>query len=550
MSDEIERESMETGVVIVGAGPAGLSAAIALKKATPDLEIVVVEKAADIGGHILSGAVMDPAGLDALVPDWREKGAPVGPAVTEDDFVFLTETGARKFPHALIPPIMKTKGGVIISLGDLCRWLAEQAEALGVDVFPGTAAVDFLTGEAGELLGIVTGDMGVARDGTHKPTFTPGIELRAKYTLIAEGARGSLAKRLIAKYGLDAGRAPQKYGLGLKEVWEIDPARHKPGKVEHFLGHPLGNQTSGGGFCYHAADNKIYLGLVAHLDYENPTFSPYGEFQRFKQHPYIADLLEGASCISYGARALTSGGWQSIPKLAFPGGALIGCAAGFMNVPRLKAIHNAIRSGMAAATEVAAAIGGGRANDEIETLDEAVLASGIRDDLYPVRAVKPLWTKLGTLAGVGLAGADMWVSSLARLSPLGNLVSDTPDFARLKPIAQATPIAYPKPDGKTTFARSESVYRANIAHDEDQPVHLRLTDPDVPIAQNLPKYGEPAPLYCPAGVYEVSLETGEPVFRIHAQNCVHCKTCDIKDPAQNITWVPPEGGSGPNYSGM
>ncbi|WP_332718509.1 electron transfer flavoprotein-ubiquinone oxidoreductase [Pelagibacterium mangrovi] len=550
MTDAIEREIMETGVVIVGAGPSGLSAAIALKQKSPDLEVVVVEKSADIGGHILSGAVMDPAGLDALLPDWREQGAPVGPQVTEDSFIYLTEKSAVTFPHLLLPPIMKTKGAVIISLGDLCRWLAERAEALGVDIFPGTAAADFITGENGEILGIVTGDMGVGRDGTPKSTFTPGIELRAKYTLIAEGARGSLAKRLIGKFGLDKGKAPQKYGLGLKEIWEIDPARHSPGKVEHFMGYPLGSAASGGGFCYHAGDNRIYLGLVAHLDYENPSFSPYDEFQRFKRHPRIAGLLEGATCISYGARALTSGGWQSIPKLAFPGGALIGCSAGFMNVPRLKAIHNAIRSGMAAAGEVAAAISAGRANDAIESLDEAVLSSGIRDDLYPVRAVKPLWSKLGLFAGVGLAGTDMWVSSLFKHSPLGGLVSDKPDFARLKPISEVTPIGYPKPDGKTTFARSESVYRANIAHDEDQPVHLRLTDPEVPIRDNLPKYGEPAPLYCPAGVYEVSEEGGEPVFRIHAANCVHCKTCDIKDPAQNINWVPPEGGSGPNYSGM
>ena len=550
MTEPIEREIMETGVVIVGAGPAGLSAAIALKQNAPDLQVVVVEKSADIGGHILSGAVMDPAGLDALIPDWREQGAPLGPEVSEDSFVYLTEKSAIAFPNALIPPVMKTKGAVIVSLGVLCRWLAERAEALGVDIFPGTAAADFITGENGEILGIVTGDMGVARDGTPKPTFTPGIELRARYTLIAEGARGSLAKRLIANFGLDKGRAPQKYGLGIKEIWEIDPAKHKPGKVEHFMGYPLENATSGGGFYYHAGDNRIYLGLVAHLDYENPTFSPYGEFQRFKLHPRIAQLLEGATCISYGARALTSGGWQSIPKMAFPGGALIGCSAGFMNVPRLKAIHNAIRSGMAAATEVSAAIAGGRGNDTLDTLDEAVLSSGIRDDLYPVRAVKPLWSRLGTFMGVGLAGADMWVSSLVKHSPLGRLVSDKPDFARLKPLAEVTPITYPKPDGKTTFARSESVYRANIAHEEEQPVHLRLIDPQVPIRDNLPRYGESAPLYCPAGVYEVSEEGGEPVFRIHAQNCVHCKTCDIKDPAQNIDWVPPEGGSGPNYSGM
>lgn len=550
MTDQIEREIMETDVVIVGAGPAGLSAAIALKKASPDLSVIVVEKSAEIGGHIVSGAVMDPTGLDALIPDWRAKGAPVGPEVTHDSFVYLSETGAINFPDILIPPIMKTRGGIIISLGKLCGWLAEQAEALGVDVFPGTAAVDLVKGAGGEILGIVTGDLGVARNGAHKSTFAAGIELRAKYTLIGEGARGSLAKRLIADFALAKGRVPQKYGLGIKEIWEIDPARHQPGKVEHFMGHPLGTATSGGGFCYHAENNRVYLGLVTHLDYENPTLSPFGEFQKLKQHPRIAGLLEGGTVISYGARALTSGGWQSIPRLAFPGGALIGCAAGFMNVPRLKAIHNTIRSGMAAANEIATAIGDGRANDVIETLDETVLSSGIRDDLYPVRAVKPLWTRFGTIAGVGLAGLDMWTSSLVRISPFGGVAADKADFAKLKPIADVTPISYPKPDGKLTFARSESVYRANIAHDEDQPVHLRLADPLLPIRENLPRFGEPAPLYCPAGVYEVTEDNGEPVFRIHAQNCVHCKTCDIKDPAQNITWVPPEGGSGPNYSGM
>jgi electron-transferring-flavoprotein dehydrogenase len=545
-----ERESLETDIVIVGAGPAGLAAAIRLKQRSPDLAVIVVEKAAEVGGHILSGAVMDPAGLDALIPDWRAKGAPVGPDVTEDTFLYLTAEKSISFPGGLMPPVMKTHGGVIISLGELCRWLGEQAEALGVEIYPATAAVDVVRGENGEVRGIVTGDLGVDREGRPKDSFAAGIELLAKYTLIAEGARGSLAKQLIAGFGLDADSAPQKYGLGLKEIWEIAPEKHTPGKVEHFMGYPLDDKTGGGGFCYHAGNNRIYLGLVAHLDYENPTFSPFGEFQRLKTHPHVARLLEGAACISYGARALTSGGWQSIPKLAFPGGALIGCSAGFMNVPRLKAIHNAIRSGMAAADEIGAAVAAGRAHDEIATLQEAVLASGIRDDLYPVRAVKPLWSRFGTKLGVGLAGLDMWAATIAKVSPLAGLAKPKPDYAALKPLSEVTPIAYPRPDGKTTFARNEAVYRANIAQDEDQPVHLKLADPAVPVRENLPRYGEPAPLYCPAGVYEVTEDHGEPVFRIHAQNCVHCKTCDIKDPAQNITWVPPEGGSGPNYSGM
>jgi electron-transferring-flavoprotein dehydrogenase len=544
-----DRETLSTDVVIVGAGPAGLSAAIRLKQLSPELSVAVVEKSGEIGGHILSGAVMNPVGLDALIPDWRQKGAPIGPAVTKDTFHYLTADADIRLPGMMIPPQMKSENGVIISLGDLCRWLGEQAAELGVDIFPMTAAVDLLTSDAGAVEGIITGDLGVDRSGNPKPGFARGIALQAKYTLIGEGARGSLAKVLINQFGL-AGPSPQKFGLGIKEIWEIPAELHQPGRVDHFLGFPLDNATSGGGFCYHAADRRIYLGLVVHLNYKNPTLSPFDEFQRFKAHKAIAPLLQNARRISYGARALTSGGWQSIPELAFPGGALIGCAAGFMNVPSLKGIHNAIRSGMGAAEAVSRAIAAGRANDKIETLQKAVLETGIRAELFPVRNVKPLWSRFGTVLGVLLSGVELWNNRIFGLSPFGTLAHDKPDHAALGPLAALPQIAYEKPDGKLSFDRAASVFLSNLSHDEDQPTHLRLADPTVPIRQNLPVFGEPAPLYCPAGVYEVASENGEPVFRIHAANCVHCKTCDIKDPAQNITWVPPEGGSGPNYSGM
>ncbi|HTJ58581.1 MAG TPA: electron transfer flavoprotein-ubiquinone oxidoreductase [Devosiaceae bacterium] len=544
-----DRETLATDVVIIGAGPAGLAAAIRLKQRDSGIAVTVVEKAAEVGGHILSGAVMNPAGLDALLPGWREKGAPVGPAVTADRFHFLTEKGDFVFPEGLIPPQMKTADAVIVSLGELCKWLAGQAEALGVEIYPSTAAIDVLTDEAGAVTGIITGDLGRDRNGGEKPGFARGIALAAKYTLIAEGARGSVAKRVIEGFGLASGKSPQKYGLGLKEIWEIPEDRHQPGRVDHYLGFPLDGATSGGGFCYHAGNRRIFLGLVVHLDYENPTLSPFDEFQRFKQHPAIAPLLEGARRMSYGARALTSGGWQSIPDLAFPGGALIGCAAGFMNVPALKGIHNAIRSGMGAADAVADAMAAGKAHDRLPALQQNVLATGIEAELLPVRNAKPLWSRFG-LFGVGLAGIDMWCNALLGFSPFGTLQHLKADFAALRPIAETARKTYARPDGKLAFDRAASVFLANIAHDEDQPVHLRLTDPSVPVAENLPKFGEPAPLYCPAGVYEMASEAGAPVFRIHAANCVHCKTCDIKDPAQNITWVPPEGGSGPNYSGM
>jgi electron-transferring-flavoprotein dehydrogenase len=544
-----DRETLPTDVLIVGAGPAGLAAAIRLKQKHPDIAVTVVEKSAEIGGHILSGAVMNPVGLDELIPGWRQQGAPVGANVTVDTFHWLTAKGDIPLPHFMIPPQMRTKDAVVISLGNLCRWLGEQAQALGVDIFPMTAAVDVLTGPDGAVRGIITGDLGVDEHGQPKSTFARGIALEAKYTLIGEGARGSLAKALAQNFGL-AGPSPQKYGLGIKEVWEIAPDNHRPGRVDHYLGHPLDLQTAGGGFCYHADKNQVYLGFVTHLDYANPTLSPFDEFQRFKAHPSVATVLDGARRISYGARTMTSGGIQSVPTLAFPGGALIGCAAGFMNMPALKAIHSAIRSGIATADAVGEAVTAGRANDVLDGLNERVLATGIGAELEKVRNVKPLWGRFGLLLGVFLGGFDMWFQALFGLSPFGTLQHRKADADTLKPLADVTPITYDRPDGKTGFDRTASVFLANLAHDEDQPVHLRLADPAVPVRDNLPKYGEPAPLYCPAGVYEMAAEGGAPVFRIHAANCVHCKTCDIKDPARNITWVPPEGGSGPNYTGM
>lgn len=549
MADAGNRETLPTDVLIVGAGPSGLAAAIRLKQRHPELAVTVVEKAAEIGGHILSGAVMDPVGLDALIPDWRLKGAPVGPDVTTDTYHFLTQSGDFAFPHALVPPQMRTQDGVIVSLGDLVRWLGEQAVELGVDIFPMTAAVDVLRSGDGPVRGIITGDLGLDAEGNPKPGHAAGIALEAKYTLIAEGARGSLAKQIIGDFALDQNASPQKFGLGIKEVWEIPAERHQAGRVDHYLGFPLDNATGGGGFAYHAQDNKLYLGLVVHLDYADPTLSPFDEFQRFKTHPSIARLIERATRISYGARALTAGGLQAIPDLAFEGGGLIGCAAGFMNAPRLKAIHNAILSGIGAADAVGDAIAAGRQHDRIADLGHHVLSTGIEKELTGVRNLKPLWNRFGTLLGAFLGGFDMWCQTVLRFSPFGTLRWNTPDSAKLKTLGKVTPRQYARPDGTTTFDRSSSVFLANLAHDEDQPVHLKL-DPSVPVSENLPRYGEPAPLYCPAGVYEMAEENGAPVFRIHAANCVHCKTCDIKDPARNITWVPPEGGSGPNYSGM
>lgn len=550
MAEAGSRETISTDILIVGAGPAGLSAAIRLKQRHPDMAVTVVEKSAEIGGHILSGAVMDPVGLDALIPEWRLKGAPVGPDVTRDTYHFLSKNGDFAFPDMLLPPQMRTRGAVIVSLGELVRWMGEQASELGVDIFPMTAAVDVLRSGDGPVRGIITGDLGLDHEGRPKPGHAAGIALEAKYTLIAEGARGSLAKAIIKDFDLASASSPQKYGLGIKEIWEIPAELHQPGRVDHYLGFPLGNGTGGGGFAYHAGDRKLYLGLVVHLDYDDPGLSPFAEFQRFKTHKSVARLLKDATRISYGARALTAGGLQAVPQLAFAGGGLIGCSAGFMNAPRLKAIHNAILSGIGAADAVGEAVAAGRAHDRIADLDSRVMSTGIGAELQGVRNLKPLWARFGTLAGAFLGGLDMWAQAALRFSPFGTMRWSKADFETLRPAAEVAKRHYDRPDDVTRFDRASSVYLANLTHDEDQPLHLVLADPAIPVRENLPLYDEPAPRYCPAGVYEMVEEAGRPVFRINAANCVHCKTCDIKDPAQNINWVPPEGGSGPNYTGM
>ena len=542
------REAMEFDVVIVGAGPAGLSAAIRLKQLAPDTSVVVVEKGSEVGAHILSGAVIDPIGLDSLIPEWRGEDTPIKTKVTSDRFYALGESGALRLPLALMPPLMSNHGNFIVSLGEVCRYLARKAEALGVEIYPGFAAAELLF-ENNAVAGIATGDMGIGKDGDSKSGFTRGMALRGKYTLFAEGARGSLSKILIERFGLSQNRDPQKFGIGLKELWQVAPDKHRRGLVQHTLGWPLGNATGGGSFIYHYDDNLVAVGFVVHLNYKNPYLSPFEEFQRFKTHPLVRDTFEGGKRICYGARAITEGGYQSVPKLVFPGGALIGCAAGFVNVPRIKGSHNAMLSGMLAAEHVAAALAVGRANDEISAYEDAWRSSPIGHDLWRVRNAKPLWSKLGTFAGIALGGLDMWTNTLG-FSLFGTLKHGKPDFATLKPAAQCKRIVYQKPDGKLTFDRLSSVYLSNTNHEEDQPAHLLLGDAALQKSSEHDVYGGPSARYCPAGVYEWVEDAGGPRYVINAQNCVHCKTCDIKDPNQNITWVPPEGGGGPNYPNM
>jgi electron-transferring-flavoprotein dehydrogenase len=543
------REAMEFDVVIVGAGPAGLAAAIRLKQVAPEAAVVVVEKGSEVGAHILSGAVIDPVGLDRLLPDWRSEDTPIKTSVSDDRFYWLSATRSLRLPNFLMPPLMSNHGNYIVSLGNVCRWLATKAEALGVEIYPGFAAAEVLYDANGAVAGVATGDMGIGKDGKPKDSFTRGMELRAKYTLFAEGARGNLTRTLLKRFALDVDREPQKFGIGLKELWQVAPERHRPGLVQHSFGWPLDNSTGGGSFLYHLDEGLVSVGFVMHLNYQNPYLNPFEEFQRFKTHPLMRETFEGGKRLAYGARAITEGGYQSVPKLSFPGGALVGCAAGFVNVPRIKGSHNAMLSGMLAAEHIADALAEGRSNDELGAYDEAWCDSDIGTDLWKVRNANPLWSRFGTLAGVALGAFDMWSNTLG-FSLFGTLGHGKPDSQTLKPASQFSPIAYPKPDGKLTFDRLSSVFLSNTNHEEDQPPHLKVADLNLQKVSEHDVYAGPSARYCPAAVYEWAEEGGSPRFVINAQNCVHCKTCDIKDPNQNITWVPPEGGGGPNYPNM
>ncbi|MDG2339871.1 MAG: electron transfer flavoprotein-ubiquinone oxidoreductase [Paracoccaceae bacterium] len=547
---DIECETMEYDVVIVGAGPAGLSAAIRLKQLNADLEVVVLEKGSEVGAHILSGAVLDPCGLDALIPDWKAKGAPLKTPVKEDNFYMLGEAGQIRIPNFPMTPLMNNHGNYIVSMGNVCRWMAEQAEEMGVEIFPGMACSELIFGDNGEVKGVVAGEFGKSSDGSQGPAYEPGMELHGKYVFLSEGVRGSLAKEVIAKYDLSAGKEPQKFGVGMKEIWEIDPAKHREGTVTHTMGWPLGSKAGGGSFVYHLENNQVYVGFVVHLNYKNPHLYPYMEFQQFKHHPMIAELLKGGKRVAFGARAISEGGHQSMPKMVAPGVALLGCSVGMVNVPRIKGNHNAMLSGKAAAEAAFAAIQSDRSGDELADYEASVRDGAIGKDLKKVRNVKPMWSKWGLLPSLLLGGLDMWTNTLG-FSLFGSLRHGKNDADCTGKAEDYPMINYPKPDGKLSFDRLTNVSFAMTNHEESQPAHLHLADANVPISVNLAQYDEPAQRYCPAGVYEVVREEGQdPRFVVNFQNCVHCKTCDIKDPSQNITWVTPQGGDGPNYPNM